>query len=420
MTGTNAFSDGEFVATLTNDTNHDPVDIYSITSNGRLQFWDRDKTNPYKLLIYPEPPGIPGQAEYPPLSDLYRIHVHTNNLNTYLIGTKYKHIPAHNNHLSWTSECFYGIRQGCYTSPFGSTNFSSISKNFRKKYCFPTKNSTLTQHEVSHHFANICTTHPDINWNKKLRALAEARSDSKPKNTLWRIISDNLYVGPKAATFLRRKKLNDAADKYDHCPYCQHRVPSSLKHQFWECPHVRPFWNTVSTLFASHNLPSAPRSFDDIYMFIDSANTNDLLLLFRDDLLYNAIFSIWYEYNHIMRHMTRFSDDEYRSRVTHLSDHLIDKFNSLNRRSFLLVPYHVQYLINRRSASSNSRSTSSGLLVRYHLIQSPLSFDLDNLSDNVIDAYSRTWCKRNSLGIIINSIPQFIALKTRFSHPPPR
>ena len=39
-------------------------------------------------------------------------------------------------------------------------------------------------------------------------------------------------------------------------------------------------------------------------MFVDETNTHDLLLLFRNDLIYNAIYSIWFDYNNLMRDIT--------------------------------------------------------------------------------------------------------------------
>lgn len=424
--GTIPLSKGDFVATLSASHNSDRIiDVYSIEPEGHLQFWDRDPDNPFKLLRSIDPPGTPGLHGYPTLKNLYRIHTHTNNTQTLAIGPTYKIISTRDEHLSWRYECFYGILQGLYISPYGTlaSSFSSISKNFRASKCFMRDSHVMTTHEASHHFTSICTSHPAVNWRKKFQSLAQAYTQNKCKNTLWRIITNNLYLGPKVSSYLRLKKLDDIAKHYDFCPYCTIDTPCSLQHQFWDCPHIKPFWELVISLLTSHGLPPTLHTFQDLYMFVDETNTHDLLLLFRNDLIYNAIYSIWFDYNNLMRDITndRLTHQEFTEHVTSLQHHLITKFNSLNRESFLLLPHHVRYLINLKSASTNTNSiSSSGLLVRYHLTQPPLNLVSHTFNSDIIDAYNNTWCSQDTLGTITDSKPRFKALQTHqhFPHSP--
>ena len=118
----------------------------------------------------------------------------------------------------------------------------------------------------------------------------------------------------------------------------------------------------------------------------------------------------------------KLTHDEYKDHVLSLKHHLITKFNQLNYQSFLLLPTHVRHLINLNSAAANTHSTStSGLLVRYHLIQPPLNLVTHTLNDDIIDAYTNTWCSHGTLGTITNSKPKFKALLTlKPALPPPR
>ena len=105
--------------------------------------------------------------------------------------------------------------------------------------------------------------------------------------------------------------LLDLAHKYHSCPYCS-MSPTSLSHQFWDCPCIQPFWQLVVSLLTSHGLPPTLNSFTDLYLFVGTTNTRDLLSIFLSDLIYNAMFPIWYNYNNLMfGHYGAPGDQEY-------------------------------------------------------------------------------------------------------------
>ena len=289
--------------------------------------------------------------------------------------------------------------------------FSSISKNFRNKYC-PAKHSSnhLTEHEASEHFANLCASSPHINWDKRFKYLSQCRYNPLTKNLFWRIPTNNLYMSERAADHLSSINKEDEAEKYKFCPYCQTQTLSSLSHQFWDCPCVKPFWSTVFDLLHSHNLPNPITSFSDLCTFTSPESSKDITLLYRDDLLSNAVFSIWTAYNDLMWSWGSLDRESFNNHVNSLYDTLIKKYNILNYQSFLLLPHHVRYIKNINSHASNTHSNTNGLLVKYHLLQPTPVFDLAFLEDDYHHAYSITWCKCNTLAKFVDNKPCFCAL----------
>ena len=408
--GTIPLREGQFAATLSSQNNTDQlVDVYSITTQGRLQWWDRHPDNPYQLQCSVHPPGIPGQGGYPHISDLYRIHTHNTSCNTYTVGLAYKHIAAHDNHMSWHNECFFGIRQGLYISPFGlpAAEFSSISKNFRHNHCFVNNSLTLTTHESSHYFSHICALHPGVDWHKQFQTLNANSSSPRCKNVIWRIITDNLFLGERAAQYLQQRRRPELSDSYLRCPYCS--APSSLPHQFWECPCVKPFWQLVNSTLSQHGLATI-NCFTDIHSFFAITNKSDITSLFRNDLIYNAIFTIWYNYNSLMRHITNdtLTDHELQEWINTIQSQYIHKFNSLNHESYLLLPSYVRHIIYLRTGVTCTRE---------RLAQPPTTIVIDTFTTEVNNAYTITWCKCDILGTFVLTKPVFKTLPTLPNEP---
>ena len=123
-----------------------------------------------------------------------------------------------------------------------------------------------------------------------------------------------------------------------------------------------------------------------------------------------SIAYIWFEYNDLMRSWDSLDGESFAQRVASLYTSLIVKYNALNYKSFLLLPYHVKYVINLKSHAGHTHSNSNGLLVKYHLLQPHLIVDLASLKAEYIEAYAITWCKCNMLAKLVDSKPSFCAL----------
>nr|POE76298.1 putative ribonuclease h protein [Quercus suber] len=61
------------------------------------------------------------------------------------------------------------------------------------------------------------------------------RIPSKVKNFIWRSCRDAI---PVKKNLKRRQILQD--DRCDHC----HQMPETVLHALWECPALRPIWDS--------------------------------------------------------------------------------------------------------------------------------------------------------------------------------
>ena len=404
--GVSPFVAGEFVSTLMNENGIDGAgDVYVVLPDARIQHYDRDDSNPH-LLIPTQSINQPGLNEYPPLSDLFRIHTYDDrDKNTYAIGLKYKHMVGRSN-FSWKGECFFGILQSEYSSCHRGSTFSDINKNFRKS-CKTVSANTIAPHEPDPSFQELCDAHSDIDWHKKMQSIRNCRVDPKCKNTLWRVITNNLYLGDRAYRHLTYKDSHHPARyKFEFCPYCDVNTPCTVRHQIWECPCIKPVWDLFLTALTRANIHNPIHSFDDLFLYIDKGNLHTLTLIVRDQIIYNIVHAIWCEYSNLMRLIESLTHAEFSEHKMSLVSRLTDKINHLNYEAFITLPHHSLFITNLAKLQGRREGSSSGLAVRNHLIQPYLFYSLNSLDDSYITSYSNAWCKHSVFAQIVDYVPK--------------
>ena len=389
--GTQPFQPDEFVCSITLE-NDGPVrqmhDIYRILPNGYIEFWERDPDNDF-VIIKTDQVGRPGLNDYPALKKLFRLHATPikKTQNYRLVGLQYKKITEKNT-LSWPTEGSFGIIQNSYETHHKGNTFSAVARNFRK-----------TGYEDNDHFATIKSNNPTIDWHKKFQAIKNAYVESNVKNVIWRMIAGKLYLGNIAFDYLTFRKRPLYAQPYEHCPYCPTRThtKSTIEHQIWSCPSVQPFWKYIRDLFVRLDIPFPIHAFNDLITFFNINDVKSLTNTFRNQLIFNAVYSIWIQYNTIMRTHTTMDAHEFDSYVATLTSKTIDKYNSVNRHSFLSLPYISQSIAFRSHAQGNADPTRNALQARYQQLQPYLAFNPESIDESTKTAYTTTWCKQNIL-----------------------
>ena len=307
--------------------------------------------------------GKPNQrtpdGNYPLLKDLFRIHLSPiKNSNTFRVyALQYKKVTK-NNTLQWINEGSFGVLQEQYNSEYKGNNFRDISKNYRNQ-----------SYEDNDHFHNVKQANPHMNWHKRFQAITHSYIETKMKNTIWRLITGKLYLGDIAQKYLIFRKKPQAALKYEYCPYCSNTfTKSTIQHQFWECPCIQKFWTLIRNLFNQLDITFPLNSFNDLITFFRLEDIKNLESTFKNQLIFNGIFSIWAEYTKLMHEFHTFNQmdaPEIDAYIDNLTQRLINRYNTQNHHSFLSLPYIYQDIHFRSHIKGNLDLTKSALRARF-------------------------------------------------------
>jgi len=310
------------------------------------------------------------------------------------------------NTLSWPTEGAFGVIQNNFESQYKGNNFSEISKSYRK-----------AGYEDNDHFHAIKNNNPTIDWHKKFQAITNAYIEPNVKNVIWRMIAGKLYLGNIAHCYLNSINRPLWAKNFEYCPYCPSRTftKSTTEHQIWSCPSVRPFWEKIRDLFVKLDIPFPIHTFNDLITFFHIDDVKSLTNTFRNQLIFNAIYSIWVLYNGLIRNLPQMDAQEYTSYVHSLTSKITHRYNSLNHHSFLCLPYISQTIAFRSHAQGNSDPTKNALQARYQQLQPYLAFDPTSIDNSIKHAYTNTWCKNFILAHFHTNMVVFCPLPA----PPP-
>ena len=84
--------------------------------------------------------------------------------------------------------------------------------------------------------------------------------------------------------------------------------------------------------------------------------------------------------------------------IDHLTQRLVNRYNTQNHHSFLSLPYIHQDIHFRSHIKGNLDLTKSALQARFYQLKPFLNFNPDIITPNIQQAYLTTWCKNSILG----------------------
>ena len=193
---------------------------------------------------------------------------------------------------SWLLDPYFGFAPKTYAPPYWNGTHKNICKKYRTLGF--TKNEELTQWEVR--------AGCEINWHHKFRGLVHAFVDSRIRIMFWKLFTNRLYAGETAHKYLTdSNKLPEFRDNYEFCPVCDGYTKASYQHLFWDCPSVSKYWLLIKKECTNMGFTSPINEYADFIKFIDRTHCNNIVLVFKDELMYNAVYSIYCVYIALMK-----------------------------------------------------------------------------------------------------------------------
>ena len=188
--------------------------------------------------------------------------------------------------------------------------------------------------------------------------------------------------------YLDFRKKPQATLNYEYCPYCPSNTytKSTIQHQLWECPCIQNFWALIHNLFDQLSIPFPLSSFNDIVTFFSLNDVKSLQATFKNQLILNGLFAIWAEYSHLTWEFTKYHQmdaPELETYINSLTQRIVNRYNSLNHRSFLSLPYIYQDIAFRSHTKGNLDPTKAALQARFYQLKPFLNFDPYNVTPNI-------------------------------------
>ena len=133
---------------------------------------------------------------------------------------------------------------------------------------------------------------------------------------------------------------------------------------------------------------------------INHVNSDDVQLLARDDSLYNYIYTLYTLFRESVEILysdkPQLDKDEYFKTI---HETCLNKYNTLNNRSIKGFPSHVDH-INKKTAYNNMDKYQRNRFLKLKSINDKYSYNINHLTDDLIDAYNNTWCLNNAFSLI--------------------
>ena len=106
----------------------------------------------------------------------------------------------------------------------------------------------------------------------------------------------------------------------------------------------------IRSTFVALGITFPIHSFNDIIVFFQQSDSCKLELIFRNELIFNAIYAIWCEYVDIMAKMDTLKDDcnefnDYMEKTK--TTFFLTKYDYLNYKCHLILPHHVRAAENK-------------------------------------------------------------------------
>ena len=206
-------------------------------------------------------------------------------------------------------------------------------------------------------------------------------------------------MAPRMATVLVAWSIS-AFWVFCNTPHFRPRTGLHSTHAFWECPCIQKFWTLIRNLFSKLDITFPLNSFNDLITFFSLEDIKSLKSTFKNQLIFNGIFSIWAEYTKLMHEFHTFNQMdalELDAYIDDLTPRLVNRYNTQNHHSFLSLPYIHQDIHFRSHIKGNPDLTKSALQARFYQLKPFLNFNPDIITPEIQNAYLTTWCKNSVL-----------------------
>ena len=252
--------------------------------------------------------------------------------------------------------------------------------------------------------------HDTNNWNEIISIIHMARALPHVRNFVWRLMTGKLFCADDANNYLIKiqgfrsqsltlTQITSCHAKCHTCPTHNH----TLEHVFWSCVVVKEYWVKVRNLYDNMGHAFPLDQWQDLVESFDIKEVRSVKGIFHQELLWNALYAIWIQYNKVVSLMQESMEggrspwqneglieilDEWTSKT-------FDIYINLLSRCVVLLPSHVQAVEDDYMYRHNTDAGKQGRIARQiELSHKPIT-KLDSIGDYFIKAYENTWCKNN-------------------------
>ena len=146
--------------------------------------------------------------------------------------------------------------------------------------------------------------------------------------------------------------------------------------------------------------------------FIKKDSSNDIQLMFRDELFMNAIYTVWTVYCDTINVAKKENAIEFNEYISNINIVFANKLNVYNQTCAKLIMHHHASILDFESFNYGDREVKErGVFMRYNMMKPNVTCYLDNLTDFQINIYQNTWCVNEFHAKIHDKRFEFIPLK---------
>ena len=253
--------------------------------------------------------------------------------------------------------------------------------------------------------------------------LVHAFVDVRIRIMLWKLFTNKLYAGEHAQAYLTdARKLPEYRDNYKYCPICTGNITATYEHLFWDCPSVTAYWNIVLSICTGMGFTSPIQSYSDFITFIDRDHCNDIQSVFKDEIMFNSIYTIYcvtIDLMKIVNSQMEDRDDKWQFYIDNYLYKLLTKLNKFNKDSAYNLPYQNRAVIDQ-VAYEHQVGLAKNVLLKQQTLRPSLTLNRKELSTDMVEIYEKTWASGNILGYIHNHQYFYLPIVTSHLDPHPR
>ena len=164
------------------------------------------------------------------------------------------------------------------------------------------------------------------------------------------------------------------------------------------------------------------QSYSDFITFIDRDHCNDIQSVFKDEIMFNSIYTIYcvnIDLMKIVNSQMEDRDDKWQFYIDNYLYKLLTKLNKFNKDSAYNLPYQNRAVIDQ-VAYEHQVGLAKNVLLKQQTLRPSLTLNRKELSTDMIEIYEKTWASGNILGYIHNHQYFYLPIVTSHLDPHPR
>ena len=163
-------------------------------------------------------------------------------------------------------------------------------------------------------------------------------------------------------------------------------------------------------------------SYSGFITFISRDHCNDIQSVFKDEIMFNSIYTIYCVNKDVMsivNSQIEDRDDKWQFYINNYSFKLITRLNKFNKDSAYNLPYQNRAVIDQ-VAYEHQVGLSKNVLLKQQTLRPSLTLNRKKLSADMVTIYEKTWASGNILGYISDHQYSYLPIVTSHLDPLPR